>query len=234
MQHHGKVFSATFSPDGHRIVTASEDHTARVWEAETSKPVGAPIEQGGPLHSAAFSPEGHRIVTASEDNTARVWEVETGKPVGVPMQHHGKVFSATFSPEGQRIVTASEDHTARVWEAATGKPVSAPMQHHGKVFSAAFSPDGHRIVTASEDHTARVWPVLLICCASQAEADRLASLAEAVGCNQVGDTASLSIFNGHELLHELNRHSTTGAAPELTLDWIVRRFGSRKYREDRR
>ena len=30
--HSGTVMSATFSPDGRRIVTASEDMTARVWE----------------------------------------------------------------------------------------------------------------------------------------------------------------------------------------------------------
>ena len=41
--------SAAFSPDGKRIVTASSDKTARVWDAETGKPIGEPLKghEGG-------------------------------------------------------------------------------------------------------------------------------------------------------------------------------------------
>ena len=33
--HNGTLFTAEFSPNGKRIVTASEDFTARIWDAET-------------------------------------------------------------------------------------------------------------------------------------------------------------------------------------------------------
>ena len=36
--------SAAFSPDGKRIVTASRDKTARLWDAETGKPIGEPLK----------------------------------------------------------------------------------------------------------------------------------------------------------------------------------------------
>ena len=93
------------------------------------------------------------------------------------------------------------------------------------------SPDGHRIITVSQDNTVRVWSALLICCASQQEADQLATLAEAVSSNQVSDTGSLSVINGQELLQELNRHSGTGPAQKLSLNWIIRQFASGKNTE---
>ena len=37
--HEGSVNSAAFSPDGSRIVTASWDKTARVWDAATGKAI---------------------------------------------------------------------------------------------------------------------------------------------------------------------------------------------------
>ena len=79
--------SAAFSPDGKRIVTASEDKTARLWDAETGKPIGEPLKaMRDRCVSAAFSPDGKRIVTASADKTARLWDAETGKPIGEPLK----------------------------------------------------------------------------------------------------------------------------------------------------
>jgi WD40 repeat protein len=223
LQQQALVYSAAFSPDGRRVVTASRDNTARVWEADTGKPVGTPLQHQGQVYSAAFSPDGRRVVTASQDNTARVWDASTGTPVGALLLHQGQVRSAAISADGRRVVTASDDGTARVWEADTGKPVGAPLQHQRTVTFAAFSPDGHWVETVSGD-TARLWAVLLACCASQEEAKRLASLAEAVSGNELSDTGSLRLVDGRERLQKPIRQSGSRPAAELSLDWIIRRF----------
>ncbi len=71
---HGEtVESASFSPDGKRVVTASRDTTARVWDADTGKPVGEPMTHGEWLVSASFSADGPRVLTASWDKMARDW-----------------------------------------------------------------------------------------------------------------------------------------------------------------
>jgi WD40 repeat protein len=116
--HEGLVWSAAFSPDGKRIVTASQDKTARLWDAETGKQIGASLRgHDGYVISAAFSPDGKRIVTASFDNTAQLWgAAETGRQIGESLKsHEGFVWNAAFSPDGKRIVTASWDKTARLW-----------------------------------------------------------------------------------------------------------------------
>ena len=64
-------------------VTASEDDTARLWEAETGKTIASSEGHMGSVLSAAFSPDGRRVVTASYDNTARLWEVESGKTIAL-------------------------------------------------------------------------------------------------------------------------------------------------------
>jgi roadblock/LC7 domain-containing protein len=146
MKHGGWVSSAQFSADGQRVVTASWDQTARVWDAATGKTLSEPMKHDGAVWSAEFSADGQRVVTASSDKTARVWDAATGKALSEPMKHDGAVQSAEFSPDGQRVVTAS-NQTARVWDAATGKALGEPMKHDAMVYSAQFSPDGQRVVT---------------------------------------------------------------------------------------
>ena len=95
--------SAAFSPDGKRIVTASCDKTARLWDAETGKPIGEPLKgHTDACVSAAFSPDGKRIVTASADKTARLWDAETGKPIGEPLTGHtDAVYERGVQPRRQ-------------------------------------------------------------------------------------------------------------------------------------
>jgi WD domain, G-beta repeat len=69
-----RLDSAAYSPDGTRIVTASDDKTARIWDARTGAQLAGLSGHGDRLDSAAYSPDGTRIVTASGDRTARVWD----------------------------------------------------------------------------------------------------------------------------------------------------------------
>jgi hypothetical protein len=151
------VVSAAYSPDGTRIVTASNDKTARIWDARTGAQLMVLSGHGDFLLSAAYSPDGTHIVTASEDKTARIWDARTGAQLTVLLGHGDVVGSAAYSPDGTRIVTASFDKTARVWNARTGSQLMVLSGHGDLVYGAAFSPDGTRIVTASYDKTARIW-----------------------------------------------------------------------------
>jgi WD40 repeat protein len=73
--HTGDVESALFSPDGQRIVTASGDGTARIWESASGQPVATLQGHTRPVVGAAFSSDGERIVTASDDGTVRVYRI---------------------------------------------------------------------------------------------------------------------------------------------------------------
>ena len=56
------VASASFSPDGSRIVTGSFDMTAKVWDAKSGAEVLTLKGHTRPVASASFSPDGSRIV----------------------------------------------------------------------------------------------------------------------------------------------------------------------------
>jgi WD40 repeat protein len=69
------VRSVTFSPDGNRIVTGSDDRAAKVWDAGTGQELLALKGHTHAVWSVASSPDGQRIVTgiAGAYAIARVW-----------------------------------------------------------------------------------------------------------------------------------------------------------------
>jgi len=152
------IYHAAFSPDGTQVVTASFDHTARLWEVSSGKLLFVLQGHDYSVTHAAFSPDGTLVVTASDDYTARLWEVSSGKLLSVLQGHEDRVYHATFSPDGTQVVTASRDNTARLWEVSSGL-LKVLQGHKLEVYHAAFSPDGTQVVTASWDNTARLWSV---------------------------------------------------------------------------
>jgi WD40 repeat protein len=154
--HDGVLWSARLAPDGKRIVTASEDKTARVWNAENGDQLAILRGHTEGVRVASFSPDGRQVITGSTDKTARLWNAETGQQSAV-LEHDGVVRSAAFSSDGRRVVTASDDKTARIWDVQTGKQIAALTGHTARVRDAAFSPNGRYVLTSSDDKTARLW-----------------------------------------------------------------------------
>ncbi|KAH8806929.1 hypothetical protein DL96DRAFT_602527 [Flagelloscypha sp. PMI_526] len=158
-----QVEAIAFSPDGHQIVTGSEDKKVQVWDAESGAAIGEPLlGHEGSINSVVFSPDGRQIVSGSEDGTVRVWDAVSGAAVREPLLGHtDEVSSVAFSPDGLQIVSGSFDHTVRVWDAESGVAVGGPfLGHVNFVSSVAFSPDGLRIVSGSGDQTVRVWDII--------------------------------------------------------------------------
>jgi WD40 repeat protein/serine/threonine protein kinase/tetratricopeptide (TPR) repeat protein len=157
--HDDHVVSGRFSHDSGKIVTASWDRTAVVWEALTGKPLTAPLRHPSRLKWAEFSPNDQFVLTTSEDAVARIWDVQDGTLIR-ELKHDGEVNSAHFNSDGTRVVTASSDLTARTWDTHDGKLIGI-LTHAMAVRSALFSPNGQLIVTAMGGHgDLRLWDAL--------------------------------------------------------------------------
>jgi WD40 repeat protein len=68
-----------FSPDGKLIVSASGDHTLKVWDAKAGRVRRTLAGHSDLVLSCAFSACGKLIISASGDRTLKVWDAQIGK-----------------------------------------------------------------------------------------------------------------------------------------------------------
>jgi len=174
LRHDGPVRFAGFSPDGSRVLTASEDGTAGLWDAAGGQRLHS-LRHGAPVVAAAFAPDGKTAFCAAGTQVLR-WDVATGQRAGAAIECPGNVWAFQMSRDGGRLVTADATGKARVWETSSGKPAGPSLPHllpsadESRFYKMgpALSPDGssvlvvagHLNVQACESMTGKVlWEV---------------------------------------------------------------------------
>ncbi len=138
--HGGRVTMIQFSPDSTRLLTASLDGTAKLWDVATRKLAAtfAPGTYKTGMGVALFSPDGKSIVTAGGDQAIRVWDLRVGPTTGataVPSPEKVVQTKAVRAPEATRMTQPQ-----RTFEANPGGPI----------LSAVFTPDGKSLIIAGE------------------------------------------------------------------------------------
>ena len=88
--HAGPVCSVSWSPDGTRLATGSEDGTAKVWDAAGGRELLTLKGHTGWVRSVSWSPDGTRLATGSEDGTAKVWDAAGGRGTAHPQGAYGR------------------------------------------------------------------------------------------------------------------------------------------------
>ncbi|HOE12603.1 MAG TPA: hypothetical protein PLQ35_17085, partial [bacterium] len=69
------VRSVAFSPDGTKVLTGSDDYTAKLWDAGTGAVIRTFSGHTDYVNSVAFSPDGTKVLTGIDDGTARIWDI---------------------------------------------------------------------------------------------------------------------------------------------------------------
>lgn len=158
--HDAPINAISFNSDGSKVVTASDDKTARLWDTATGNSITTLRgHHDAEVVSAVFSADGSRVLTASKDGTARLWDVATGLLLATLRGHKEPLIDAMFTPDQALVVTVAEDETFRVWDAASGAEFTDLREHVFELASAIVSPDGEFVLTVSRDQKLRLWPL---------------------------------------------------------------------------
>ena len=157
--HGGRVRACVVLEQGGQILSASHDHTVKVWNLDgyqEQRVFQRLTGHDGAVLAATFAPN-DGVFSASQDRTVAGWATKTGKLERQLREGHSFLASnAEIYANGTRLVTAAGDRTVRGWEIATGGQLfELPETGIGAV--AAVSPDESWLVTGGPDHTLQIW-----------------------------------------------------------------------------
>ncbi|MBL6444990.1 PD40 domain-containing protein [Fulvivirga sp. 29W222] len=90
--HSGEISNFSFSPDGEKIISVSEDKTIRIWSSKTAQLINkfeSEIGNGpeGMFHASPISPDGKMLavsgypVNSENENYILIIDLETGKQI---------------------------------------------------------------------------------------------------------------------------------------------------------
>jgi len=147
--HEGEVNQIKANPSGTRLMSCSDDMTARIWEMRRVKHSSQPdqVAVSGEMRSL----EGHRnwvtgiswcptkiakdhelVATASFDSTARLWDADTGSCLQVFTHHKKPIYSIAFSPDGRWLATGGGDGLVHLYDVAERQKIWSWLSEHQK------------------------------------------------------------------------------------------------------
>lgn len=168
--HSGAVMMATFAAEDGRVVTASSDQTAKLWDAVSGAELQTFSQHTGPLYCLAVSADGRTMITGAQDNTVRVWDLPLSHPIRRVTAPGAAVMDIAFSPDGTMLLAGSADHSVRLIDLRTHTtavaaedqaamlPTALPrVGHTSDVLATAYRNDGTSFATADATGHILVW-----------------------------------------------------------------------------
>ncbi|MCJ1312547.1 hypothetical protein MMC25_006221 [Agyrium rufum] len=159
--HFDAINALTYSPDGHQVITTSEDGKIKVWDVQSGFCVVTFTEHSAAVTACAFAKRGKVLYTASLDGSIRAWDLIRYRNFRTFTAPTRLAFSCiAVDPSGEVICAGSLDSfDVHLWSVQTGQLLDQLAGHEGPVSALAFAPNSSAVVSGSWDHTVRIWNV---------------------------------------------------------------------------
>jgi WD40 repeat protein len=144
------------TPDGHSLITASEDGELARWDLRTRTKTRTWKIEAGLAPALAVSPDGLTVAVGIKQGVQLV-DLRSGTVRTATADLAGSPNWVLFSPDGAMVVSTNRDTTVTRWDVESATPLETLRGHSNFVQQPVFSPDGKTLYTVSHDGTSIAW-----------------------------------------------------------------------------
>lgn len=127
--HQGAISALQFNPDNKMLLSASDDHTVRVWRGGSSNPSSCFLGHSQSVVSVDWVDD-KRILSASMDGSVRLWSLTDNSLLAISVADGVPVFSARLSQDRNKYAVGFVDGQVIVYDI---KSLLASVNTHKKL-----------------------------------------------------------------------------------------------------
>jgi len=154
--HENSVYAVRLFEDGGRlrVVSASDDHTVRLWDAASGQQLALGKHDEDP-NWIAVGPDW--IASSGYDKTIRIWDYSL-RPIRTIQSETNPAGLATH-PDGSRLLSGTGSHPKKVniWNVHTGRLLTSYTGHENLTKAVGWLPDGTAVSAGGDDNEIIFW-----------------------------------------------------------------------------
>ena len=159
--HTDTVNSIAFSPDGQRLISASDDYTFKLWDVQGKRHLSTLSHKTNGVQSqikaVSFSPDGQKIVTAGWH--VKIWDIHTLREI-MTIRHAAWVYAVAFSFDSQYLAMGDGSGQIRVRNLRNQQDVVQLRGDPDFMTTVKFSPDNQTLASAGLNGGVKLWKQL--------------------------------------------------------------------------
>jgi len=158
--HTESVRSVSFAPESNKVLTCSDDKTAKVTDIETGKIDTTFNKHGAEVKSCDWHPSKGLVMTGGKDNFGKLWDPRTTEELCTLYAHNQHISKIKWHANGNWVATGSKDSSVRVHDIRTMKTFRNFQQHKKEVSALSWHPTIEELlVSGSLDNSMVYWNV---------------------------------------------------------------------------
>lgn len=152
------VRGIAFAPHNIKLLTCSDDKTAKVTDIETGKEMSVFSKHAAEVKACDWHPYEGVVMTGGKDNFAKLWDPRSAEELCILYAHHQYINRIKWHSNGNWVATGSKDSSVRVHDIRTMKTLEIFQQHKKEVSALAWHPYiEDLLVSGSADNSLVYW-----------------------------------------------------------------------------
>lgn len=143
LAHDKEVNSVSYAQNNKILATASQDKTAKIWQADTNTLLGVLRGHTRGVWCVRFSPVDQIVLTSSSDCSLRIWSIANFSCLK-RLEQECTILRVEFLDYGKFILSAAADGLLKLWNIKTNICIQSIDEHSDRVWSLAVSTGSNR------------------------------------------------------------------------------------------